>query len=85
MTKLRAPFVDSNDDASIDENIHRLDEHLLSDCCYNPFCLVNIGDDNKFHLASFFMSIRDRFHYQACDRSGTFKNETEHIFCKINL
>ena len=29
------------------------------------------------------MSIRDRFRYQACDQSGTFKNETEHIFAKL--
>ena len=35
-TKLRASFVDSNDDASVDEKMHRLDEHLSSDGRYNP-------------------------------------------------
>ena len=52
-TKLWESFIDSNDDSGIDEKICRLDEHLLSDCHYNPFHLVNMSDDDKFHFASF--------------------------------
>ena len=43
-----------------------------SDCCYNPFRVVNMSGDDMFHLASFFASIRDKHCYQSADRSGTF-------------
>ena len=42
-----------------------------------------MSDDDKSCLSSFFTSIRDRFHYQACDRSGTFSSEMHDIFAKL--
>ena len=39
--------------------------------------------DDESRLSSFFTSIRDKFHYQACDRSGTFSSEMHDIFAKL--
>ena len=49
----------------------------------NPFRLVNMSDDEKSRLSSFFTSIRDKFCYQACNRSGTFSSEMHDIFAKL--
>ena len=54
----------------------RLQDHLSSDCKYNPFKFCNTRDNEKLRLSSFFMSIQDRSRYQACDRSGTYSKET---------
>ena len=60
-----------------------LEEHLSSDCKYNPFHLVSISDEDNLRFTSFFTSIRDKVCYQALDRSGTYLNETEHFFAKL--
>ena len=56
--------------------LKRLQDHLLSDCKYNPFKFCNTSDNEKLRLSSFFTSIRDRSRYQACDRAGTYSKET---------
>ena len=54
----------------------RLQDHLSSDCKYNPFKFCSTSDNEKLRLSSFFTSIRDRSRYQACDRAGTYSKET---------
>ena len=76
-------FTDPRNVLDQGEKVWRLDEHLSSDSHYNPFHLVNMSDDDKSRLSSFFTSIRDKFHYQVCDRSGTFSSETHDIFAKL--
>ena len=49
----------------------------------NSFRLVNMSDDEKSRLSSFFTSIRDKFCYQACNRSGTISSEMHDIFAKL--
>ena len=83
MNKLLEAFTDPRNLLDQGEKVQRLDEHLSSDSRYNPFCLVNMSDDDKSHLSSFFTSIQDKFRYQACDRSGTFSSETHDIFAKL--
>ena len=56
--------------------LKRLQDHLLSDCKYNPFKFCNMSDNEKLQLLSFFTSIRDRSRYQACDRASTYSKET---------
>ena len=56
--------------------LKRLQDHLSSDCKYNPFKFCNTSDNEKLRLSSFFTSIRDRSRYQACDRAGTYSKET---------
>ena len=56
--------------------LKRLQDHLSSDCKYNPLKFCNKSDNEKLRLSSFFMSIRDRSRYQACDRAGTYSKET---------
>ena len=56
--------------------LKRLQDHLSSDCKYNPFKFCNTNDNEKLRLLSFFTSIRDRSRYQACDRAGTYSKET---------
>ena len=56
--------------------LKRLQDHLSSDCKYNPFKFCNTSDNEKLQLSSFFTSIRDRSRYQACDRAGTYSKET---------
>ena len=56
--------------------LKRLQDHLLSDCKYNPFKFCNTSDNEKLRLSSFFTSLRDRSRYQACDRAGTYSKET---------
>ena len=56
--------------------LKRLQDHLSSDCKYNPFKFCNMSDNEKLRLSSFFTSIPDRSRYQACDRAGTYSKET---------
>ena len=56
--------------------LKRLQDHLSSDCKYNPFKFCNTSDNEKLRLSSFFMSVRDRSRYQACDRASTYSKET---------
>ena len=56
--------------------LKRLQDHLSSDCKYNPFKFCNMSDNEKLRLSSFFTSIRDRSRYQACDRASTYSKET---------
>ena len=83
MTKLMEAFMDPRNVLGQGEKVRKLDEHLSSDSHYNPFHLVNMSDDDKSCLSSFFTSIWDKFHYQACDRSGTFSSEMHDIFAKL--
>ena len=56
--------------------LKRLQDHLSSDCKYNPFKFCNTSDNEKLRLSSSFTSIQDRSRYQACDRAGTYSKET---------
>ena len=56
--------------------LKRLQDHLSSDCKYNPFKFCNTSDNEKLLLSSLFTSIQDRSRYQACDRAGTYSKET---------
>ena len=56
--------------------LKRLQDHLSSDCKYNPFKFCNTSDNEKLRLSSFFTSIRDRSRYQVCNRAGTYSKET---------
>ena len=53
--------------------LKRLQDHLSSDCKYNPFKFCNTSENEKLRLSSFFTSIRDRSRYQTC---GTYSKET---------
>ena len=72
-------FTNANDTLNQCGKWKHLDDHLSLECRYNPFRLVNISDDDKSKLSSFFTSIRDKFRYQASDRLGTFMSDTKHF------
>ena len=76
-------FTDANDTLNQCGKWKRLDDHSSLECRYNPFRLVNVSDDDKSKLSSFFTSIRDKFRYQASDRSDTFMSDTKHCFTKL--
>ena len=53
----------------------RMFEHNFSkDNKYFPFQIMHWSDSDKFKLSSFFVSIRDKAHYQSSDRSSTYEN-----------
>ena len=81
--KLIDSFTDANDKLNQCGKWKCLDDHLSLECRYNPFHLVNVSDDDKSKLSSFFTSIQDKFQYQASDRSGTFMSDTKHFFAKL--
>ena len=72
-------FTDANDTLNQCGKWKCLDNHLSLECRYNPFRLVNVSNFDKSKLSSFFTSIRDKFRYQASDRSGTFMGDTKHF------
>ena len=80
---LRQSFINPIDTSTTHDKVKRLEEHLSSDCKYNPFRLVSISDEDNLRFTLFFTSIRDKARYQALDRSGTYLNETEHFFAKL--
>ena len=57
MNKLKEAFTDPRNVLDQGEKVWRLHEHLSSDSHYNTFCLVNMSDDDKSRLSSFFTSI----------------------------
>ena len=71
----------ANSALNVSSNMHthmfRIDEHLLKDCRYNPFRLVNTNGQDKSKLSLFFTSIRDKSRYQAADASGMYKHDGE--------
>ena len=80
---LRQSFVNPIDTSNTHDKVKRLEEHWSSDCKHNPFRLVSVSDEDNLRFTSFFTSIRDKAHYQASDRSGTYRKETEHFFAKL--
>ena len=69
---LSQSFISVTDHSKTHIKVKQLDNHLSSDCHYNPFRVVNMSGDDKFHLVSFFASIRHKHRYQSADRSRTF-------------
>ena len=55
--------------------LKRLQDHLSSDCKYNPFKFCIMSDNENLRLSSFFTSIRDRSRYQVCDRASTYSKK----------
>ena len=59
------------------------ERYFSNDCRYNPFRMVNNGPNDGLKMALFFTSIKDRYRYQASDRSGTFLRELEDVSVEL--
>ena len=59
---LRQSFVNPINTSNTHDKVERLEEHLSSDCNYNPFRLVSISDEDNLRFTSLFTSIRDKVH-----------------------
>ena len=77
---LHQSFINPINTSNTYDKVKHLEEHLSSYCKDSPFRLVSVSDEDNLRFASFFTSYRDKAHYQASDRSGTYLNETEHFF-----
>ena len=50
---LHQSFINPIDTSNTHDKVKCLEEHLSSDCKYNPFCLVSVSDEDNLRFASF--------------------------------